>query len=113
MISLPSIRRRKAGLPRGRGHRTSASGCVIGVTGPHEPGRAGAPDEDGDAVKPRGAAAAGPNAAVARPAAMAKSRIDIVRRRAPLTGSAPPRPTSRPIPAETTRKAMTATSTDR
>jgi hypothetical protein len=61
--------------------------------------------------RPSGAAAAGRKAAAARPAAIAKSRIDVVSRRAAATGRGARRPRRRPTTADASRKTMRAAAT--
>jgi hypothetical protein len=61
--------------------------------------------------RPSGAAAAGPKAAVARPAAMAKSRIDVASSRAAATGRGARSPRRRPITADASRKTTRAAAT--
>jgi hypothetical protein len=61
--------------------------------------------------RPRGAAALGPNAAVARAAAIAKSRIDVVSSRAEPVGRADRAPRRRPMTAVAARNRTRAAAT--
>jgi hypothetical protein len=61
--------------------------------------------------RPSGAAAAGPNAAVARPAAIAKSRMDVVSSRAARAGGVVRMPSARPASAETRMNTARAAAT--
>jgi hypothetical protein len=63
--------------------------------------------------RPRGAAAWGPNAAAARAAAMAKSRIEVVSSSAERVGRADLVPRRRPMTAEAARNRTKAAATRR
>src|ERR1700691_5925180 len=63
--------------------------------------------------RPRGAAAFGPKAAEANPAAIAKSRIEMVSSSAFAEDAPPVRPTRRPTTAEASKNTTTAKRTGR